>query len=87
MNDKIIENVGPFSATAEQVIGLREIRDLLAGKITRPKCVRLIQARTRQYAKRQITWFARDSDFARLDLSGTDRADALRQIVAQLSQR
>ena len=67
-----IRALGPLSVTAEQVIGLREIRDLLAGKITRPECVRLIQTRTRQYAKRQATWFARETAFTRLDLTATD---------------
>jgi len=74
-----VRAIGSISATPGQVIGLREIRDLLAGKITQPECIRLIQARTRQYAKRQVTWFARDTDFARLNLTGIDHGDALRR--------
>jgi tRNA dimethylallyltransferase len=76
---------GPLSATAEQVIGLREIRELLAGKITRDDCIRLIQIRTRQYAKRQATWFARDTDFTRLNLSHFTPTQILRQLRALLS--
>jgi tRNA dimethylallyltransferase len=84
----VVEEVraaGPLSATAEQVIGLREIRELLAGRITRQECIRLIQARTRQYAKRQATWFARDTSFARLNLTHIDRTDSLLQLRALLS--
>jgi tRNA dimethylallyltransferase len=79
-----VRAIGPLSATAEQVIGLREIRALLAGKISRAECIRLIQVRTRQYAKRQVTWFARDADFTRLNLTNTDRADCMRQLRAML---
>jgi len=84
----VVEEVrasGPISATAEQVIGLREIRDLLASKITREECIRLIQVRTRQYAKRQATWFARDTHFTRLNLTRLTPTQSLRQLRALLS--
>jgi tRNA dimethylallyltransferase len=48
------------SATCEMAIGLREIRRLLAGEISRAACEELINAATRQYAKRQETWFRRE---------------------------
>jgi len=44
----------------EKAIGLREIRQLLDGGIDRPACEELINAATRQYAKRQDTWFRRE---------------------------
>ncbi len=46
--------VGPV---AGQGVGYREVGDLLAGRIDGGEAVRLIQARTRQFAKRQATWF------------------------------
>ncbi len=42
------------SATASQMIGLREIRELLAGKKSLPQCIAEIQQATRRYAKRQF---------------------------------
>jgi len=48
------------SANCEKAIGLREIRALLAGEIDRATCEDLINAATRQYAKRQETWFRRE---------------------------
>ncbi len=45
----------------EKAIGLGEIRRLLAGEIDRPACEDLINAATRQYAKRQETWFKREA--------------------------
>ena len=48
------------STNCEKAIGLREIRALLAGEIDRTACEELINAATRQYAKRQETWFRRE---------------------------
>jgi tRNA dimethylallyltransferase len=44
----------------EKAIGFREIRALVAGEIDRATCEELINAATRQYAKRQETWFRRE---------------------------
>jgi tRNA dimethylallyltransferase len=49
-----------ISTNFEKAIGFREIRSLLAGEIDRPTCEELINAATRQYAKRQETWFRRE---------------------------
>jgi tRNA dimethylallyltransferase len=48
------------SDNLEKAIGFREIRNLLAGKTNRTTCEELINAATRQYAKRQETWFRRE---------------------------
>jgi tRNA dimethylallyltransferase len=68
----VIEEVraaGATSATASQMIGLREIRQLLDGKISISQCVAAIQQATRRYAKRQLTWFRRQTNFSPLNLS------------------
>lgn len=48
------------STNLEKAIGFREIRSLVAGEIDRATCEDLINAATRQYAKRQETWFRRE---------------------------
>ena len=48
------------AANCAKAIGVREISALLAGEIDRPACEELINAATRQYAKRQETWFRRE---------------------------
>lgn len=48
------------SGNLEKAIGFREIRSLLAGEMDRATCEELINAATRQYAKRQETWFRRE---------------------------
>jgi len=52
-----LENV---STNCEKAIGFREIRLLLAGEISSSVCEERINAATRQYAKRQETWFRRE---------------------------
>jgi len=52
--------LGGLSPNCEKAIGVREIQDLLAGRIDRPTCEEQINAATRQYAKRQETWFRRE---------------------------
>jgi tRNA dimethylallyltransferase len=68
----VIEQVraaGQTSATASQMIGLREIRELLEGRVSLPQCITKIQQSTRRYAKRQLTWFRRQTSFSPLNLS------------------
>jgi tRNA dimethylallyltransferase len=56
-----VASLGEVSKGLEKAIGLREIRRHLAGEISRAECEELINAATRQYAKRQQTWFRRES--------------------------
>jgi tRNA dimethylallyltransferase len=67
-----VRATGEVSATASQMIGFREIRQLLdgpadAGSVS--QCVAGIQQATRRYAKRQLTWFRRQTNFSPLNLS------------------
>ena len=55
--------------TARQVIGWREISALLENKIDRATCAELVTIATRQYAKRQLTWFRARSTFPEENLS------------------
>jgi tRNA dimethylallyltransferase len=48
---------GPIGVTASQMIGLTEIRQYLRNEITLAQCAEAIKQATRQYAKRQLTWF------------------------------
>ncbi len=49
------------SATCRKAIGFQEIRALVDGKTNRPACEEAINIATRQYAKRQETWFRRET--------------------------
>jgi tRNA dimethylallyltransferase len=79
----VIEEVraaGVTSATVSQMIGLREIQELLAGRKLLAQCVAKIQQATRRYAKRQLTWFRRQTNFAPLNLSFLTHKEAVKLI-------
>ncbi|HEX8491097.1 MAG TPA: tRNA dimethylallyltransferase, partial [Chthoniobacterales bacterium] len=65
------------SATAEKTLGLAEIRSLLAGEISQAECIAKIQQATRRYAKRQLTWFQRQTNFSALNLSKLGSPEAI----------
>ncbi len=73
-----LKNVGP---TAAQALGLRQIQQLLAGEISRDQCIAIIQQKTRQYAKRQLTWFRHQTNFPQLNLTALPHREALRAIT------
>ncbi len=47
----------PLCDVAAQAIGYREVIAMLAGEASKSRTIEQIQARTRQFAKRQMTWF------------------------------
>ena len=75
-----VRGAGATSETASKMIGLREIDDLLDGKMSIPQCVAAIQQATRRYAKRQLTWFRRQTNFQSLNLSLLTTNEAVKWI-------
>jgi tRNA dimethylallyltransferase len=71
------KDAGP---TAEKTLGLAEIHALLAGEISRAECIAKIQQATRRYAKRQLTWFQRQTNFPALNLSKHGSSEAIELI-------
>jgi tRNA dimethylallyltransferase len=76
----------PLSKEAAQSLGYKEVAAHLDGKATLEETILLVQTRSRQFAKRQLTWFrhlsgcqptTRELTFARWDLTmGSDREGA-----------
>ena len=64
-----VRTTGVMGTTASQVIGFREIRELLDGKMSLTQCIVQIQQATRRYGNRQLTWFRRQTSFLPLNLS------------------
>ena len=48
---------------ALQTVGYREVFDYFDGKCSLDEAIELIKRNSRRYAKRQMTWFRRDSEF------------------------
>ena len=63
-----------------QSVGYKQATQVLAGKLSLQNAIEECIARTRQYAKRQITWFRAEHDIVWLNGFGTERdvqADAV----------
>jgi tRNA dimethylallyltransferase len=79
-----VRTAGTTSATASQMIGLREIWELLGETKSRGQCVAEIQQATRRYAKRQLTWFRRQTKFFPLNLSFLIHKEAVKWISLRM---
>jgi tRNA dimethylallyltransferase len=84
----VVEEVagcGEIGPTAGQVLGLREVRAHLHGQMTRAECITSLAQATRQYAKRQMTWFRREPALQMLDLSNLPVAELVDRLSTQVA--
>jgi tRNA dimethylallyltransferase len=58
----LVESGAPASAKPLDFIGYRELREHLQGKKPLQDAIQTITLATRQYAKRQMTWFRKEPD-------------------------
>lgn len=71
---KLLERGVPPDAKALEAIGYKEALACLQGRLTPEEAVELAAVATRQYAKRQMTWFRREAGVMWLDGFGDDPA-------------
>jgi tRNA dimethylallyltransferase len=64
-----VASANELSSTAAQMIGIPEIRQFLRQEISLDECTQAMQTATRQYAKRQMTWFKKQP-FVPFDAAG-----------------
>jgi tRNA dimethylallyltransferase len=71
-----------LSPTAQKIIGLRELRAVAEGAMTPDEAAEKAKAATRQYAKRQVTWFrGRMADWRWLEDESNNIPDILSQLA------
>jgi tRNA dimethylallyltransferase len=74
--------------TAMQAIGYRQVVEHLRGERSLPETIELVKSKTRQFAKRQMTWFRKHADLEWIELSPTDVAMAIAdQIISTRRSR
>lgn len=79
---------GPLSRTAGQAVGYREVIEHLHGERELDATIALVKLRTRQFAKRQLTWFRSLAECQTVPLAAPlDVADTVRTIVAILTAK
>lgn len=68
-----VKSVAEFrNLTALQTVGYKEVFDYLDGETDLSTCISKIKQHTRNYAKRQLTWFKKHPDTIWLDAKSSD---------------
>lgn len=70
--ERLLAREQRLSKTARQALGYKEVIDGLAEGAGQPAMVARIQARTRQFAKRQHTWFRNLAECRAVDIRGLE---------------
>jgi tRNA dimethylallyltransferase len=73
--------------TAMQAIGYRQVVEHLRGEHTLPETIELVKIRTRQFAKRQLTWFRRYGNGKRIELKAAEAVEEALSIFAYRGQQ
>lgn len=73
----------PLSRTARQALGYQEVIEYLEGSAPLDETVSRIQARTRQFAKRQHTWFRQLEECHPVLLTGDEPPAHIAQVLLQ----
>ena len=79
---RLLTRSGGLSKTAAQALGYREVIDHLQGGPGLPETVELVKTHTRQFAKRQLTWFRSLEECRFLPVAGDiDPSEVARRIA------
>ena len=83
---RLLETGLEKNPTAMQAAGYRELAAYVCGDLTLAEAVALIKTRTRQLAKRQLTWFRRETQLDWLDVGREELPSATAKRILQIMQ-
>ena len=72
--------------TSSQAIGYKELKPFIDGEKTLEECVLKLKQATRNYAKRQLTWFGKLERLHKIKVSGTVSNETVSRIVDEISE-
>ncbi len=75
----------PLSLTAKKIIGLSEISEFLNGRISTEEARQTCKKNTRNFAKRQVTWFKKDKRIQWIDVGDLDFQAVKNEIIGRSS--
>jgi tRNA dimethylallyltransferase len=78
---RLISGLRPLSQTARQALGYKEAIAHIEHGVPLAETIMLIQTRTRQFAKRQHTWFRHLEECRAIEVTGAETADELARAV------
>ena len=73
--------------TAMQAIGYRQVVEQLRGERSLPETIELVKIKTRQFAKRQMTWFRRQLNPTWMELPSNDPTSAVAALAKEMDRR
>jgi tRNA dimethylallyltransferase len=82
----LLERPLPLSHTAQQGLGYKEVIAHLEQNMPLTETLNLIQARTRQFAKRQHTWFRHLEECRPVEMTGEETATELAESVLKFAR-
>lgn len=78
-----VQSVLPYrNKPALQTVGYKEVFDYLDGNISKEEAIIQIKQHTRQYAKRQMTWFKKDPEIKWINMAEHTIEDAVQKILS-----
>lgn len=80
--DEVKNNPIEEDSTAFQSIGYKEIREYLDGTVSFAEAVDNLKQATRNYAKRQLTWFRRNKDIHWIDILNKEFSQILDEAIS-----
>ena len=83
VTDLVRQGIG-FDKQCMQAIAYKEWAPYLAGEMTEDEVVALIKKNTRNYAKRQVTWFKQYKDAIKIDV--TSKMEEIVEIITEKYQ-
>ena len=82
-----LQQEGRLAGTAAQAIGYKEMLDYLAGRVPLEQAAELIRQKSRNYAKRQLTWFRRKEEIRWITYNRPEMAGAILQEATEYLQK
>lgn len=79
-----VEALNGLSITAGKAIGVGQMQSFLRGECSLETCIADIQQASRRYAKRQLTWFKRETGFQTVCLSRESTATSAVESILEL---
>ena len=80
--EQLLERGLAQNETAMQALGYRQIVEHLRGERSLAETIDLVKIRTRQFAKRQMTWFRRQLRLTWINLEPQGSAEAVVNMIA-----
>ncbi len=84
--ERLVAYVPPMGKSARQALGYKEVIDHLEGRLELSETISLIQTRTRQFAKRQHTWFRNLAECHALKISGSESPREISERLMHVGQ-